>query len=269
MVSEIKDFQKCEYDILKETDRVCKKHDIKYFLGQGSLLGAAKYGGFIPWDDDIDLLIPYDQLDKLMKVFPLEAADNLLLTNYKVERYFPLAWSKIRDKNTLSRPVRYKDIPINWGVCIDLFPIYPVSNNSFIRETERILYKIANKIMQAEFTKYEENHNLLVRILERVPIFIRHMYLKTVNALLSKHKDTSQYVLMPCKGVKIVRRELIFGSEQFLKFEDGVYPVPARYDEYLRLNYGDYMAPLPQGEQRGHDLKMGEIEWKFDLNTHN
>ena len=59
----LKQVQHTEYKILKELDRICQRHNIPYFLGQGTLLGAAKYHGFIPWDDDIDVIMPYDAIE--------------------------------------------------------------------------------------------------------------------------------------------------------------------------------------------------------------
>lgn len=258
----LKKVQKTEYDILKELNRICKKHNISYFLGQGTLLGAAKYQGFIPWDDDIDLLIPYDELDRLLEVFPQEASREYMISNHAVERYFPLPWTKIRAVNTLSRPKRYKNIPINWGICIDLFPVYPLSNSKILRRLEVLNLRIANKLIMAEFTKYEEHHTFLVRLLEKVPICVRHGWLHFAVRLLRLHQADSEYVLVTCKGMKVIKRSILFGEEKSLAFEGDVYPVPAEYNTYLTLNYGDYMAPLPKEEQKGHELNMGEIEWR-------
>jgi len=254
--------QKIEYDILKELDRICKKHNIKYFLGQGTLLGAAKYKGFIPWDDDIDLLIPYDELERLIKVFPQETNKNYMITNHKIEKHYPLPWAKIRALDTLSRPKRYKELPINWGICIDLFPIYPLSNFKPLRKLEILSFKIANKMLMAEMTKYEDNHGALERFLEKIPICIRHLFLDSVTTMLSLH-NKSEYVWIGCKGGKVVKYDMIFAEEKQLTFEDETFAVPSDYHNYLTLNYGDYMAPLPEDQQKGHELKLGEIEWKL------
>lgn len=260
----LKQIQKTEYEILKELERICKKHHIQYVLGQGTLLGAAKYQGFIPWDDDIDVLMPYDAIEKLITVFNGEASEKYFITNHKIEKYYPLSWTKIRNINTLSRPKRYQYMPINWGICIDLFPVYPVSNYKLLRKLEIFGFKSANKLMLAEFTKYEENHTVLERFLEKIPLELRRFYLNFIIKLLTLHKKDSKYVLLPCKGIKIFKRSLIFGKKAFLPFENEQYPVPSDYHTYLTLNYGDYMAPLPKEEQRGHDLKMGDIEWKVE-----
>jgi len=259
----LRKIQLVEYDILKEVDTIAKKHNIKYYIGQGTLLGAVKYKKFIPWDDDIDLLISYKELVKLIKVFSEEADKKYKITNCFIEKHFPVAWTKIRNVNTLSRPVKYKDLPINWGICIDLFPVYSVSNIGFIRKMEYIMYKVANKMLLAEFTKFEEGHGLFVRLLEKIPICIRHLFMKMVIGIFKMHSDKTKYVLISCKGVKVVKREMIFGEETLLDFEDGKFPATSDYHNYLTINYGDYMAPLPEEEQRGHDLTLGDIEWKI------
>lgn len=259
----LKKIQTTEYDILKEFDRICKKHNIKYFIGQGTLLGAAKYKGFIPWDDDIDLLVPQKELKKVFDVFDNEADKRYMLTNYKREKYYPLSWAKIRDKNTLSRPYRYKDLQINWGICIDLFSIFSLNNNKFLRKLEYINYKFANKLLLAEFTRFEDGHGLFVRMLEKIPRRLRHFHMDMTLKALSLNKDNSKYVMVNCKGVKIFKRDIFFGEEKFLSFEDGIYPVPYNYHEYLTANFGDYMAPLPKEQQRGHEDRLGDIEWKL------
>ena len=116
--------------------------------------------------------------------------------------------------------------------------------------------------MVAEFTKYEDGHGLFVRFLEKIPIAIRHLYFKMVINILKLHKDDTKYVIVTCKKVEIVERDIIFGEEKELEFEDSKFPAVSEYDKYLTINYGDWRADLPEEEQRGHDLSMGEIEWK-------
>lgn len=255
--------QLIELDILKEFDRVCKENGINYFIAQGTLLGAAKYKGFIPWDDDIDVILDYKNLKKLKNIFSEKAEKKYMYTSYTEEKHFPLPWSKIRAKDTLSRPARYKDLPINWGICIDLFPLYYLSNNSLVRKAECFFIKVGYKLLMAEMTKFEEGHGFLTRLLEKVPIGLRHFYCNLLLKHLDKNKDDSNYIWITSKGGKVVERSLIFGEPTRLPFEDADYPVPTKYHEYLTGFYGDYMAPLPESEQKGHDLTLGEIEWKL------
>lgn len=255
--------QLTEYEILKEIDRIAKKHNIRYCLGCGTLLGAVKYKKFIPWDDDVDLIIEHSELKKLIEVFKKEAAPEYLITNCFIEKHFPVAWTKVRNKNTVSMPLKYKELPINWGICADLFPIYSVSNNALIRKIEYFMYKVANKMLVAEFTKFEENHGLLVRILEKIPICLRHLYFKMVLGILSLHADNTKYVLSSSRHNLIFKRELLFGEPKYLEFEDGVFPVVSDYETYLTMKYGDWRADLPEDQKKGHELSLGDIEWQI------
>ena len=255
--------QLIELDILKDLDRVCKANDITYYIAQGTLLGAAKYKGFIPWDDDIDFIFPFSDLKKLMSIYPSQGDEKYIYTNFNIEKYFPLPWSKIRAKDTLSRPKRYKDLPINWGICIDLFPIFSLSNNGIIRKAERFMMKVAFKLLMSKMTKYEDDRGIVDRLFEKIPIKLKHAYCNALFKHLASNKDDSRYVLITSKGCKVMERRLVFGEKTQLPFEDSVFPVPSQYHEYLTEFYGDYMAPLPESEQIGHDMIMGEIEWKL------
>ena len=255
--------QLTEYEILKEIDRIAKKHDIDYRIGCGTLIGAAKYKKFIPRDDDIDLIIKYKDLKKFVKVFQKEANPNFFITNCFIEKHFPVAWTKVRDTKTLSRPVAYKDLPINWGICVDLFPLYSVSNIKLIRKLEYFLYKVANKMMVAEFTKYEENHGALVRLLEKIPIPVRHLYFRIVLGVLSLHGDNTKYLMSASRHNLIFERETLLGETKYLEFEDGVFPAPGDYESYLTMKYGDWKSELPEDQKKGHELTLGDIEWGF------
>ena len=125
------------------------------------------------------------------------------------------------------------------------------------------MYKVANKMIVAEFTKFEENHGILVRILEKIPIPLRHLYFKMVLGILSLHGDGSKYVMSASRHNIIFKKELLFGEPKELKFEDGVFPVVSEYEAYLTMKYGDWKADLPEDQQKGHDLTLGDIEWEI------
>ncbi len=258
-----RDIQLCEKNILDDLNRVCTENDINYYLAQGTLIGATRHKGFIPWDDDIDLIIDHRDFKKLLKIYPELGNERYIMTHFSNEKYNPLTWAKIRDKETLSRPYRYKELPINWGICIDVFPYYPCSSFSFLRSLEFGFFKLARKMNFAGMTQYEEGHGFFTRLLEKIPICIRRFFVKASLGILSLHSNNSKYVVVLCKGVKCVKRALIEGDKKMLEFEGESYPVPSKYHEYLTDMYGDYMTLPPESEQGGHDLLMGEIEWKL------
>ena len=113
----------------------------------------------------------------------------------------------------------------------------------------------------AEMTKYEENHNVVTRLFEKVPICVRHFFVNLSIKMFSLHKNGTDYVYLMCKNGKLMKREWIFGEHSHLTFEGEEYPVPSDYHSFLTETYGDYMTPPPSSEQGGHDLRMGKIEW--------
>ncbi|HIW57746.1 MAG TPA: LicD family protein [Firmicutes bacterium] len=259
----LKEIQKTELGALVELRRVCEKNNIRYFLAQGTLIGAARERGFIPWDDDVDVILPDKDLKRLIEIFPREADGKYMITNHNIESHYPLSWPKIRIKNTLSRPIVYKDIPINWGMCIDLFPIYSVSDNPLLRKLEIGFFKIARKALLSEMTRYEDGRDIITRLFEKIPIRVRHRLMNTSAKIFGRHGDDTEYVYVICKGGSMVKRDVIFGKEQKLTFEGLSYPVPSDYDGFLRAQFGDYMTPPPENERKGHDMRLGEIEWRL------
>lgn len=259
----LKAIQKTELGALVELRRVCEKNNIRYFLAQGTLIGAVREKGFIPWDDDIDVLIPQNDLNRLLEIFPRKADGKYMITDHNIEAHYPLSWPKIRVRNTLSRPIQYKDIPINWGMCIDLFPIYSVSDNPLLRKLEIGFFKIARKALLSEMTRYEDGRDIITRLFEKIPLRARHKLMNTSAKIFGRHGDNTEYVYATCKGGFVLKRSLIFGEERSLDFEGLSYPVPSDYDGFLRAQFGDYMTPPPENERKGHDMRLGEIEWRL------
>lgn len=80
--------------------------------------------------------------------------------------------------------------------------------------------------------------------------------------LMAYHRENPQWVYLICKGGRLARRELIFGKPRPLPFEGQAYPIPAAYKGFITMQYGNYMTPPPTGERGGHNLRIGDIEWK-------
>lgn len=96
--SHLRNIQLVSLDILKEIDRICQKCDIKYILSSGTLLGAVRHGGFIPWDDDVDIEMLKEEFDKFLSVLPEELSKDYVLHSYANDPYFIHSFIKIREK---------------------------------------------------------------------------------------------------------------------------------------------------------------------------
>ena len=128
------DLQRAEFEILKIFVDICEKYDLKYYLVCGSALGAVKYSGFIPWDDDIDVALLRSDYDKFCELAPTVLPKNIFLQNFRTDPEFPHIFSKLRNSNTTFIEKGTAHLKINHGVYIDVFPLdgYPVDSKKQI-----------------------------------------------------------------------------------------------------------------------------------------
>ena len=115
-------------EILKVFDAICAKHGIEYTLDGGTLLGAVRHGGFIPWDDDLDVNVMREDLFKLRKILPKELPSNYVYQDYTTERYYPNLFGKIRDRNSYIHEDASSERFQERGIFIDIIPIEEIPN---------------------------------------------------------------------------------------------------------------------------------------------
>ena len=133
------ELKKYELKVLDEIDRICRKHNIKYYLAYGSALGAVRHKGFIPWDDDIDLCMLSSDLIRFKKICKQELSDNYYYQDKLTDKYYYNFWSKVGMENTTWMP---KDhiVDCKYGVCVDIFPMFPVkSGKKYHKKAEKHL----------------------------------------------------------------------------------------------------------------------------------
>ena len=121
------DLQKTQLEMLRQLDAVCRKLKIPYFLVCGSALGAVKYGGFIPWDDDLDVALYRDDYQKLLEAAPELLPEGLFLQNFRTDPQFPQIYSKLRRNGTTFEEPAVRHLAMHQGVFLDIFPLdgYP------------------------------------------------------------------------------------------------------------------------------------------------
>lgn len=125
------DLQKCELEILKEFDRVCKMNNLNYSLGSGTMLGAVRHKGFIPWDDDIDVLMPANDYKKFCKIAPKAFSEKFFLQTSYTDSWYA-SFSKVRMNGTTAIEKGFENCRFHQGVWIDIFPIVGVPTRIFV-----------------------------------------------------------------------------------------------------------------------------------------
>ncbi len=251
------DLQRKSLELLIIFLSICEKWNIPYYLVCGSALGAMKYGGFIPWDDDIDVGLLRADYNRFLEIAPGELPDWCFLQNYKTEKYFPQTYSKLRNVNTTFIEKENKTLPINHGIYIDIFPLdgYPMGR------AEQIAFELKRKVNAWwRYSVYENSLNTKVKIRNK---FLRLMGLH--NNLQKAHKYVEKlYTKYPPAESELWcnfgnwqgRLEYVprwqYGNGAWGTFEGLRVRVPEKYDEYLTQKYGDWRSDPPLEQQKSH-----------------
>lgn len=244
-----------QMDILTAIDEFCTENNITYSLAGGTLLGAVRHKGYIPWDDDIDIYIYRDDYNKLIKTFPKLYKSRYKMASLERDKDWERPYAIAYDDNTIMYEKSTEKKLI--GVFIDIFPIDNVPDD----ESEWRKYDVPRRRLQKfhalRFVKYDSNRsfmkNLIILLNRCLTAFIsRRCMAEHLDKLAQKYdKSETKYVFSNAKGIFVKRRfqRKIFDNVIDLPFEDRKFRGFADYDEYLRNAYGDYMK-LPPIEKR-------------------
>ena len=115
--------QQKELELLTLFIQICSQLELRYYLVCGTALGAVKYGGFIPWDDDVDVSMPREDYEVFLQKAPALLPEHVFLQNYRTDPAFPQIFSKLRNSNTTYIEKSAGKLPINHGIYIDIFPL--------------------------------------------------------------------------------------------------------------------------------------------------
>ena len=250
--------KKYELGILDEFDKICKKHNIKYYLAFGTLLGAVRHKGFIPWDDDIDIHMTINDLEKFKEICKTELPKDYYIQDKLTDKYYYNYWTKLGLENTTWMP---KDHIVNckYGICIDIFPIF------IGKDTEKDKKRIEKytKLMLRTSSKYyvlntkKETYSWYKKTFHRlVPNFLNnYMYKRAIKKLSPNYDDFDYYVVSSISlNRNIYFDKKMIAGKKTLEFENRKLSVPNNTHEYLKTFYDDYMTPPPKKERYGHDL---------------
>ncbi|MGN0316885.1 MAG: phosphorylcholine transferase LicD [Lachnospira sp.] len=251
--------QKNELIILKEIQRICEKHNIQFILSSGTLLGAVRHNGFIPWDDDIDIEMPYDQYKKFLKICKTELDDKFFLQTFETDPNYFNSFAKIRMNNTTFVPWDGANHHIHQGFWVDVFPIVRGSKNSRIHNLQSKILKLGEFLQMQDYCKgrYDDFKNETgslvdkIILLEKIPMKIRIKLHKLLYSLVLRTPKENKCVKM--LTIFVANRPKNFWLElEDHVFEDGIFKVPKDYDNYLKSIYGEYMKLPPENERKTH-----------------
>lgn len=244
-------------DLLFEFDRVCKKYGFQYFLCGGSVLGAVRHKGFIPWDDDLDAFLLRDDYEKFIKLAHEFEHPYFLQTPETDPGYF-YTMAKIRNSNTTMLSEKFKYNKFNQGVWFSIFPLDHWKKEGEEKRWAKIKELILDNSTYMRMANPDLNEKDKERIANysgRNPLEVNreiHMIASEYNNIETGYVALATTTIYPSRC--LVYPSSIFSSAILSDFEKYQLPIPVGYDEYLTICFGDYMK-FPPIEQRGkwHD----------------
>lgn len=254
----IREIQLETLKIIKVIDSICKKENLKYTLFYGSLIGAVRHKGFIPWDDDLDIAMPRPDYDKLEKYF---LANEKELSPYKLFSYktvdnYPFMINRICNTDFDYRGEN--EVYCGMGTFVDIYPIDGWGDGSD-RRLGGASHIYSSMYYMKSRLHFERDNGFIKNSVKHILDFISHFYsLKTLRNKLLKcaahynYETSDKVACIVWDGQKTPLDKKIFEDVVRVPFEDTELLIPKKYDEILRHYYGDYMQLPPENERVGH-----------------
>jgi lipopolysaccharide cholinephosphotransferase len=251
----LRKLQLTELEILVKVDEFCKKHNIKYSLYAGTALGAIRHGGFIPWDDDIDIYMERNEYNRFLDLWDKEQIDGFTLEGTNKPDYTLLNHSKIRKNGTILASNEEMKRNTHHGIWLDIFPMDKVPTDK--KKRKSFIFKAKLRMVYTRGFPFTKGSAFLKLVSKILLIPSRKTQLKIRNKLekqiIDGYKDLdSGYEYMSLAASE--NFNMFFPSHcveelSSITFEGKQFPVSKNLDEFLTLMYGDYMQ-LPKEEDR-------------------
>ena len=253
------DLQKKSFELLEIVVKICDKWNIPYFLVCGSALGAVKYGGFIPWDDDVDVGLLRQDYQRFLEIAPEELPEWCFLQNYKTEKNYTHTFSKIRNSNTTFIEKNNNGIVMNHGIYIDIFPIDGRPQNhlaaSIFDFKRKLNGWIRNTVYETHSISKIHKRNKVLRFLGVNKLVPKaHEYIERLYSSYPVEESVLWCNYGNWQGELEYAPRWHYGNGTWATFEGMQVRIPENFDAYLTQKYGDWRNDPPIEKQQSHHI---------------
>lgn len=260
-----------ELDTLVYFKEFCDKNNLLFYLCGGCCIGSLRTGGFIPWDDDIDILMPRDDYEKLYKLWDNDKHERFKLLRTDEKIFTGNIFTTIVDTETTCVKANQAHLDIPFGIMMDIFPIDGCPKGKFKRTLQKLNAMIYSLFL-AQIVP--ENHGGIMALGSKFLLSIvkspkaREKKWRNAERRMSKYKIADcEYITELCEGVHSMQPEYPkewFASAVYREFEGLQMPIPVGYDPYLKKAFGDYMTLPPEDKQKPHhDMILVDTERSY------
>lgn len=252
-----------ELDLLYEFKRVCDKYGLRWFACAGTLLGAVRHGGFIPWDDDLDVCMPREDYERLIKLYFCEFKTPYFLQTPYTDKEYCYSFAKLRNSNTSFAVEAFIESTMNQGIFLDIFPLDYSDIKEYLERRKKIVKTIEKcSAFMSRNNKYIKNkHTDKAKEIKFHSSDNIKLYEEIQNIAMSSNKESCAHYSTEIVTIYEPKRKLwpkrCFDNIVQMPFCNCTINVPEGWDELLQIMYGNYMS-FPPVEQRGrwHDSQF-------------
>lgn len=249
-------------EMMRDIDQICKEHKLDYFLIGGTLLGAVRHKGFIPWDDDLDIAMPRKDYEKLIKIFKNNENSKYILQSIETDKNYWLPFAKVRKKNTLFDDLPTRNVKSHRGIFIDIFPLDDAHDEKNRKQNAKVrlaklLKLIADFKTTASITKEISGTKKyiiknIVAILFK-PISTHRLLILQKKIITNLADDDALYFINVGSQYSFKKQTMpktMYYPSKELRFEELILKAPSEYIYFLERIYGKSYMELPPKDKR-------------------
>lgn len=255
----LRKIQLIQLSLLKEADRICRKNDIPYVIIAGTLLGAVRHKGFIPWDDDADIALLRKDYDCFVEACKKDLdTDQFYFQDHRVTPGYRWGYGKLRRKDSLFLREHQEHMPYEQGIFIDVFPLDAVPQSHTGRIIKNFECFLVRKMLYAPVGRIADKNaakRAVYDLLSRVPDGIVFKYLERLIGRAAKTRsDWVRILMFPTPNDEYGYRRIWYQKRKEILFEGDLFYGIEDTDGYLTFKFGDYMTLPPESGRKTHPV---------------